>query len=411
MCSEPEEKDGMIFACRRCNDCISTRRNDWVARAMMEKAYHKNAVCLTLTYNDENQRNRDGARAFQYIDVREWLSRVRASLRRKDASGEVRFLCAGEQGERFRRCHWHVILYTALDVSELGEWFGKIGSHSEPQQLNYKSQIYSGTGKTKRRVRWSLWPHGFVCVQEPDQGAMSYVLTYCLKDQFTHEKSKGTMREGKVENFATGLFRMSKRPAIGERWLFDKLARLDSLGAVLPDLDIKVPGLRGYYHPSGMFRKKVLWALVALNKRAVWATGQNAPQWSGLLNKLKDSETDMGILQYDQENKETETEFASRVHRQGAEYSRSSRVAQTIRKCGGAIPCVDCLNGLSTEKIQALGLERHLVYTWCETGSWQYSAKAGTPSYDERRRHKPGGCNPLCLLRGSKDHREAFGPN
>ena len=68
-------------------------------------------------------------------------------------------------------------------------------------------------------------------------------------------------KESKSENFATGLFRMSKRPGIGENFLMRKFEALEASGSVLPSLNIKIPGLKGYWHPSGLWRKKILWCL------------------------------------------------------------------------------------------------------------------------------------------------------
>ena len=296
MCSDPKTKinkgtgEEMTFACRVCNECIATRRHGWVARAMAEKSDWPHALCITLTYSDETQESRDGARMFRYADIRAFLARLRSAARRQAGRvSTIRFICAGEQGDRLGRCHWHIILYSEVDLTTLGE-FRLRGNYCAGR----KDIITSG--KQVRRLNWTLWRFGFVAVQEPDQSAMNYVLSYCLKDQFTEEKTHGTMREAKAENFATGLFRMSKRPAIGENFLMRKMESLLEKNAVLPSLNIKVPGFHGYWQPSGTFRKKLLWCLVALNKRILWATGANAPQWPSLLASCSQNETETGVL-------------------------------------------------------------------------------------------------------------------
>lgn len=202
MCSDPKTHDGKTFACRVCNECIATRRHSWVARAMAEKALHPHALCLALTYSDRTEKGRDGARMFAYADVRDFLKRLRSAAhyavekeneRRIEEAGHVfvetlpapvvRFLCAGEQGSRNGRCHWHLILFSNLDLLTLGE------ITLRGRKLTDRADIMT-VGKRKRRCHWSLWaddktPLGFVTFQEPDQGGMSYVLSYCLKDQFT----------------------------------------------------------------------------------------------------------------------------------------------------------------------------------------------------------------------------------
>lgn len=295
MCSDPITRDGNTFSCRSCNECIATRRNGWVARAMAEKLDHAYTYCLTLTYSEETQEGRDAARMFCYADVSAFMKRLRRSAAyeaRKqgwNVTPAFRFICAGEQGDRFKRCHWHIIIYSNVDLARIG-LFRRNGK----LVLHRRDMITSG--KNKKRLNWTLWPAGFMTLQEPDKAGMAYVLSYCLKDQFTHDRSRGTMREAKSENFATGLFRMSKRPAIGENFLMQKMESLLEKGAVLPSLDIRIPEMGGYWHPSGSFRDKTLWCLYALNKRIVWATGANAPQWPSLLASLKDDQSALDIL-------------------------------------------------------------------------------------------------------------------
>lgn len=306
MCSDPQTQPNkdtgelMTFACRRCDECIATRRHNWVARAMAEKTDHEYSYVIALTYSDETQAGRDGARMFCYADVSAFLKRLRAAARYEakiqlwSVVPQVRFLCAGEQGSRNGRCHWHLILYSNVDLTLVGK-FRRSGV-----LVTHRRDMIS-VGKQKRRLNWSLWPYGFMTMQEPDQGGMNYVLSYCLKDQFIYEKSKDTMRVAKSENFATGLFRMSKRPSIGENWLMLKMESLLEKGAVPPSLNLRVPGFHGFWQPSGSFRKKLLWCLVALNKRILWATGANAPQWASLLASCSENLADMEILNGPQE--------------------------------------------------------------------------------------------------------------
>ncbi|MBW7921363.1 MAG: hypothetical protein H3C51_04600 [Rubellimicrobium sp.] len=373
---------------------------------MAEKAMWPNTLCVALTYSDETEQGRDGARMFAYADVRAFLKRLAQACRRADPSARVRFLCAGEQGDRYGRCHWHLILYSDLDLTRIGTFRGRYGAVAARADM-------MTVGKRKRRLNWSLWPFGFVTLQEPDEGGMAYVLSYCLKDQFTGEKSRGTMREAKAENFATGLFRMSKRPPIGETWLMRKLEALDATHSVLPSTKLKVPGLSGYYHPNGRFRETLLWGLVALNKRAEWATGAPAPQWPALLASCADNESDMEILngpatppEDDPEHPDyerQETRFANRARQDAAEYERRA----FARRCGSSLPCRDCLHNLGDDDLAALQVRR----LWpTDGGAWEYVATDGAPSVEDRQRDGRGGSNPHCSARGTKLSRLVF-PN
>lgn len=398
MCTDPQEKDGNTFACRRCDECIATRRHGWVARAMAERSMWKYALCIALTYSDDSEHSRDAAKFFQYSDVRDFIKRLASACRRKDKTARVKFLCAGEQGDRNGRCHWHLIIYSDLDLTQIGHVYLRSGLVTERSKM-------MTVGKRKRRLNWSLWPYGFVTFQEPDQGGMSYVLSYCLKDQFTHEKTYGTMREAKTENFATGLFRMSKRPAIGETFVFAKLEALDAKGSVLPSLQVKIPDFGGYWHPTSTLREKLLWGLRAINTRVNWTTGRDAPQWSTLLANSQENPKDMEALigpQKDEENEVSdETEFA----RRGRETAERQRIGQMVRTCGGLLPCTNCLHEIPDAELRRLGVERQ----WPSDGSeWTYEPLAGFNPIADRQKRPLGQINPYCQRRGSKLAKRAF---
>lgn len=399
MCTRPITQDGNTFACRTCDECIATRRHGWIARAMAEKAMHKHTLCIALTYADDTQERRDAARMFCYADVRAFLARVRSALRRKHGEYVLRFLCAGEQGSRDNRCHWHLILYSSHDLRDLGEVSGRYGRIRDHDQM-------MTVGKRKRRLNWSLWGNGFVTFQEPDEGGMAYVLSYCLKDQFTGEKSRGTMREAKAENFATGLFRMSKRPSIGHSWLMQKLAALDARHQVLPSPNLHVPGMSGYWHPNGLFREKLLWTLVAMNQRAVWATGANAPQWPALLAACKDNPHDMEILNGEEIEEDPDTEEAIFARKSREQVERAARL-DLVKRCANLLPCTDCLHHLTDRQLAILGVARNIP---SDGSPFTYDALPGFVSIETSQHERGHGLNPFCQQKGSKLARFTF-PN
>lgn len=270
------------------------------AGMILADAWAKRTLWVDLTYSEDTQEGRDAAQMFCYYDVKMFVDRLRSAARRYAKRHKlnivpyVHFLVAGEQGDQEGRCHWHCILYTNFDVLKIGEF--QALRNGKRQIVTDRKDMLTVFGGRRIRLNWSLWPAGFSCLHEVDQGGASYVLSYVNKDQFTAEKSEGPMRESKSENFATGLFRMSKRPGIGENFLMRKFEALDASGSVLPSLNIRIPGLKGYWHPSGLRRKKVLCCLLALNTRARWATGCDAAQWSSLLRRCEDNQPDLDIL-------------------------------------------------------------------------------------------------------------------
>lgn len=399
MCDNPQTKDGQSFACRICDACVATRRHNWVARAMAEKATNPHCVILTLTYNEETQHNRDSARMFRYADVRGFIKRLRSAASHAKLDAGLRFICAGEQGDRLGRCHWHIIIYSQADLLALGEW------SRFRQPVTSRAAKISGQGSENAvRLTWSLWgldgdPHGFVTVQEASEAGMQYVLSYCLKDTFGEQRSRNTKRHTRSENFGAGVFRMSKRPAIGIPWLVSQMERLHEVGAVLPNLFLKVPDFSGLWQPSGSVRQSLIFHLSALNTLARWRTGAEAPQMSTLRASLADNPADLERLDHVQPDTEEETleQALLRKARERAEHRRSSEI---VARCGHNIACDDCLQALGDEALRSQGF----AIGECQDGFFRPVNLDGSPI----NRAPAGQINPACRYRGSRSYRVAF---
>ena len=406
MCSDPithtDHKTGEVvtFACRTCNECIAARRNGWVDRAMAEKTCHPYALCVTLTYNTETPENRDARQVFCYADVMLFLKRLRraaqyyAEKNSLNVVPYVRFICAGEQGERGENhCHWHIILYSNVELRHIGTFQGMVNSAKRvltwPQDKEHMMTIR----KRKRRLDWTVWGRGFVTLQEPDVGGMHYVLSYCLKDQFAAEKAEGTMRESKSEAFATGLFRMSKRPAIGEEFVVRKIEAYAAKGAVMPTLKIRIPEVEHYWYPSGRMRELILERLADANRRIRAETGRNAPQWSSLLSELCEDEKAMEILIGQEKEKD-------RIERERGE--------ALVRRLENIRDAAQRFRGFKTRWLvscqRCIRLPERF-WVWKETGTlaydkaqdrYSYRSFAGVESLDHYQTSQRGGGEVCC---------------
>jgi hypothetical protein len=125
MCNRPISlPTGQQVACSNCNDCINTRSNEWIARAMAEKETSKETYSITLTYDEKTEHNSDGSKFFRYSDIKNFMKRLRRSAKYHFGVDEaVRFICAGEIGSKgSQRCHWHIIIYSQIDLLSLGEF-------------------------------------------------------------------------------------------------------------------------------------------------------------------------------------------------------------------------------------------------------------------------------------------------
>lgn len=390
MCSSPLTKDGNTFSCNRCNDCLAARRVDWQSRAMAEKAISASTLIYCLTYGNDTQEQRDGAAMFRYADIQGLLKRLRDAIYYRTGSrNALRFLCAGEQGSRNGRCHWHIVLFSDYDLATVGAYTDHLGQEVPPDRV-------VTTGRSHRRLRWSMWPHGFITAQEPDEGGMAYAIKYALKDQFSVQKSAGTMREAKADSYATGFFRMSKRPPIGWDYLTQKLEEWEARGMVPPSLMLSIPEATVSWYPRSSTRRFLLHGIRAINENIAARTGANAPQWSTLLHNCRDNESDMEILLNEQES---ETEESDTLQlRKKADYQRDlAKRGQTARRCGSKVACTSCLRGASPEQLQSAGIELYEDEAGRFAFRYQGDETSGRLTADQGNA-KGGQLNSLCGL-------------
>lgn len=367
---------------------------------MAEKTLHKHTLAITLTYGDETEHQRDGAAMFRYEDVRLLLARLRRHIYyHTGKNSSIRYLAAGEQGDRKRRCHWHMVIYTDADLTQVGEWLAPWGV------VTKRHEIISGNRPLRRH--WSFWPHGFVVVQEPDEGGIKYALSYALKDQFATDKAQGTTRQSTSENLATGMFRMSKKPPIGWPFVQELLERLGKDNNIPPKLVITIPDTKLYWYPRGTIRRLFLEAIRLANETIVARTGRNAAQWTTLLHNCADNDSDMEILLNGPED-ENEESIETSIRKHAAEQHHEQKRRDTIRRCGSTAACTACLRSLTEQQLQAAGIESYEIESG-QSGFRYAGAKDNESLRKAQRDAACGGINPLCGLTGTSYLTKAFG--
>lgn len=410
MCSNTVKIGGQTIACRKCNQCINARKNGWVARCMAEKATSKHTFMISLTYDESTQENRDAAKVFSYKDIRDFMSRVRRAVQYKcytDTKNShpelsnmtekeyaksygretIRFVVAGENGSKKGRCHWHIILFTNVDLLEVGTW------------TNFWTgkEIDRQTVIGRKNVGWTLWKSGHLNVIEPDEGGMEYVLKYALKDQHNVQSAKGTMRESKSENYSSGYFRMSKKPPIGEEYLKEWLNRHEAKNAIPIALKVNVPEYRGYWYPLRTLREKMLKAIYEINERIRVKTGKDAPQRTVLLSTVIEQQKEWEIIKNGTETQEDEADYERNAEHNKREFESRGENLRIRRKCGRYLPCQDCANGYSDREIEEITRE-------AQKGD-NKGKSLGEIEAEYKQARKP---SPFCLLRETDRVQNAF---
>lgn len=407
MCTKPIEIDGQELACRVCDECVAMRLNDWVARACAEADVSEHTMALTLTYNDDDPKNLISSSVFVYADIRRFLAGLRRQIKyHYKVTGALRFLVAGEIGKDNERVHWHMVIFSNVDLIPLGKWVAPWGEVSKHKDIITPVGVKEGRNRS-----WSLWPHGFIVVQEPDANGIRYVLKYAMKDQFHTLKAKGQGRENHASIFQTGYFRMSTRPAIGMPYVERLVSRLREKYRVLPKLELQVPMLKWWWYPRATIRTYLLEQMRAIKDERLEALGTYPPQWSSLISNARNNERDLEILIgeeiSDEEAKEDEFEYwrikdVDRRERAKDHYQRAVR-----KKCGHLFPCADCAAAASRTDLENFaGGWRRTKEDGCFSNrylgiiNWEKErAKATAPAKEP---------SPLCILKDAKSRSDAF---
>lgn len=408
VCTNPiTDSEGNTFACRVCNDCVNARKNDWIARAMAEKETMGNAMVLMLSYrNNPDGTPPAGAEVFRYKDVQNFLMRVRKAYKAVYGTrGDISYIVAGERGSKRDRVHYHMVLFSKRPLSRLGEW------------ANYNFKPIDGPTMDVNCI-WSLWPHGLVHPQTPDQGGMAYVMKYALKDMFNVVKSEGTARITRAENHASSIFRQSRKPPIGWRWVDEKLDEWAATLSVPISLNLKPKEYSGFWYPKGKIRDYILQFLHDINEVSKQEKGRASPQMNSLLATLQvdelelgdlDKPTDWEKLKYGERQIKTARRYIAqrsfedlkqKLFEQQGQYDTNSYVIR--RQCGGIRPCKRCREYLNTSDQGRREIEGYATLVkelYASSGAEDGAARWWTT---QRRIH------PSCAKQLDPEWRDAF---
>lgn len=176
----------MEVPCGQCMACRIERSRQWSMRIMHETQEHEISSFVTLTYDD------DHLPPLLSLDKREaqlFIKRLRKSLGYK-----IRYYLCGEYGDKFKRPHFHAILF--------GYW---------PDDAQVVKDTPSGPLFSSASLS-SLWGKGLCVLGSVTFESASYVAAYCTK------KITGPLADVHYSGRAPEFALMSRRPGIGYLW-------------------------------------------------------------------------------------------------------------------------------------------------------------------------------------------------
>lgn len=110
--------------CGRCPACVRTRASQWGFRLMFQYMLPDttDAFFVTLTYDNDHLPGSDnGLMTLNYDHLTAFFKRLRY-LDSGHGKGNIKYWAVGEYGTRFKRPHYHIILFNACADDILASW-------------------------------------------------------------------------------------------------------------------------------------------------------------------------------------------------------------------------------------------------------------------------------------------------
>lgn len=186
------EGDKLELPCGRCVGCRLDRAREWSIRITHEAQLHDSNLFVTLDYAPAHLPE---SHSLEYRDFQLFLKRLRKEV------GPVRYFVSGEYGSRFKRPHWHTILFGC--------------------RMPDAQRLYNGTFRSTLMER--VWQKGRAVIGEVTPQSAAYVAGYTQKKQYGRAAREAyedvvNVRTGELTSRRPEFCRMSLRPGIGAEW-------------------------------------------------------------------------------------------------------------------------------------------------------------------------------------------------
>lgn len=159
--------------CGKCPACISRRTSGWSFRLMQEDKRASSALFVTLTYDtDHVPITNNGFMSLQKKDVQLFFKRLR-----KLEKNKLKYYLAGEYGGKFKRPHYHIILFNAF-IDPLAF------KNCSPRDIHPK---YTNISKA--------WTLGSIQQGTVTAASVGYTLKYISKDKRPTHKNDDRVSE------------------------------------------------------------------------------------------------------------------------------------------------------------------------------------------------------------------------
>ena len=110
--------------CGRCPECLKRRTSMWSFRLRKEEERSVSSHFVTLTYDaDHVPISKNGFMTLVKSDLQKFFKRLRKSHgKQHNKQYPIKYYAVGEYGSRFRRPHYHIVLFNSSEDAIVASW-------------------------------------------------------------------------------------------------------------------------------------------------------------------------------------------------------------------------------------------------------------------------------------------------
>jgi hypothetical protein len=133
MCLTPitlnkDKEDAMLVGCGRCVPCHLKYCNQWVYRMSIHAVENPIYYCVTLTYDNKNLpiiKHKQTGKTYMTLvkaHITQFAKKLRYENNKVKNKLKISYFIAGEYGDKFKRPHYHAIIFGASSDTILKSW-------------------------------------------------------------------------------------------------------------------------------------------------------------------------------------------------------------------------------------------------------------------------------------------------
>ena len=248
-CLRPKNINGKIISCGKCINCIMKKRAEWSIRGTNELDKNKDAIMITLTYNNENlpkkaykkETENDCLGSLRHEDLCKFWKR----LRKKFSKNKIKYIACGEYGGQDLKKELN------NEEEKKGTW-----------RPHYHAIVWGLPKNITENELKELWKFGFLTLDYKDviRNHINYIIGYITKKMTDENAQKYYEKNNREKPF----IRVSK--GIGLDWMEKNEKELIEYGVIFtPNGEKSIPRyyLKKIYESEGKKIKLVNKRIIA----------------------------------------------------------------------------------------------------------------------------------------------------